>query len=188
MAKLLFFILLNSCLMANSVKWYVVQFKHLTNKQQNVLHKIWYRAKPYNLNYTMCAIAFRESSLGVKMMNLSDGKIGSFGVFHNLVSSVYDRYIIDKPKNKNKEISIKLGLAKRLIDDFDFSFSQSLAELKFWENISKTKGYWSPWRYMVIHYNGGTNGLKKQSALNYYKEITKIIKALRICRKELKLK
>ena len=184
---LLFFVFFSTYLLAYSVNQYVYQFRHLTHHQKEVLKQVWYKAKPYDLSYTMSAIAFKESSLGVVLFNRKDGEIGSYGVFHNLVGSVYDRYVSFKPKSKNKELSIKLGLAKRLIDDFDFSFSQSLAELEFWKNMAKTKGYWNFWKYMIVCYNGGTNGIKNKKSLNYYKEVVKIIKALKITKKELKL-
>jgi len=188
MSKMFMFILLSVYLSGNSVRSYVYQLKHLSSEQQKVLYKVWKKAKPYNLNYTMSAIAFKESSLGRVMYNLSDGEFGSFGVFHNLVSSVYDRYIRNKPKNRNQVTSIKLGIAKRLIDDFDFSFSQSLAELKFWENVAKDRGYrWNSWKYMIVHYNGGTNAYNKKRAIMYYKEIVKIVRALHICKEELNL-
>jgi hypothetical protein len=82
---LLFLVLLNAHLLAYSVNQYVHQLKHLTHHQKEVLKQVWYKAKPYDLSYTMSAIAFKESSLGVVLFNRKDGEIGSYGVFHNLV-------------------------------------------------------------------------------------------------------
>ena len=188
MRKLLLLFLFILPLMATprvySVSYYVKVFKNLNPDQKRIMKMVWEKAKPYNLQYTMVAIAYRESLLGKQMYNLKDGQLGSYGIFHNLVESVYERYVTIKPKDKNVEISIKLALAKRLVDDFDFSFSQALAELKFWENLAKAKKVKNVWRYMVIHYNGGYNGHLKQASIIYYKNIVNIIRAIKILQRE----
>jgi len=163
------------------VSYYLRNLKSLNVDQKKIANKVFMKAREFDLEYTMTAIAFKESSFGRTMYNLRDGELGSYGVFHNLVSSVYDRYVRYKPVRKNNEISIKLSLAKRLIDDFDFSFSQSLAELKYWENTAIVKGKrWDKWRYSILHYNGGTFAEYKPKAWEYYYNIVNIIKALRI--------
>jgi len=64
-----------------------------------------------------------------------------------------------------------------------------LAELTYWQNKAYTVGKgWDYWRYSIMSYNAGTNGYKNKSGLGYYKEIVKIIKALKIVKNKLKLK
>ena len=179
----------------NLVKYYTNQLNHLDKQQIKCLKQIWNKAKPFDLSYTMCAIGFKESSLGKFMFNLKDGgknSLGSYGVFHNMVDSVYSRYVKDltyKPINRNIIISTKLDIAKRLVDDFDFSFSQSLAELKYWENVAIVKHKeWDKWRYMIMCYNGGTYGYSKLYGKNYYIHIVAIIKAIKSVKHKYNLK
>lgn len=171
----------------HSVRYYLKQFNnHLSKKQINIMNKVWSKAEPFDLQYTMTAIAFKESAFGRALSNDNDGRgteLGSYGVFHNLVDSVYDRYVKFKPKDKISMWSIKVNLAKRLRDDFDFSFSQSLAELKYWENYAIAKGNkWNKWKLMIMRYNGGTFGDKNIKSIHYYYEIVNIIKAIKLYR------
>jgi len=171
----------------HSVHYYLKQFNnYLSEKQINIMNRVWNKAKPFDLQYTMTAIAFKESAFGRALSNDNDGRgtdLGSYGVFHNLVDSVYDRYMSIKPKSKIEQWEIKLYLAKRLRDDFDFSFSQALAELKYWENYTIARGQeWNKWKLMIMRYNGGTFGDKNTKSIQYYYEIVNIIKALKLYR------
>jgi len=167
----------------HTVDYYKNQFKYLSAKQKKIASKVWKKAKEFDLQYTMTAIAFKESSFGRALLNDNDGRgtdLGSYGVFHNLVDSVYDRYMDVKPKSKIEQWETKLYLAKRLRDDFDFSFTQALAELKYWENYAIAHGQkWNKWKLMVMRYNGGTFGDKKIDSKLYYYEIVNIIKAIK---------
>ena len=167
----------------HTVDYYKNQFRYLSVKQKKVANEVWKKAKEFNLQYTMTAIAFKESSFGRALSNDNDGRgtdLGSYGVFHNLVDSVYDRYMEIKPKSKIEQWEIKLYLAKRLRDDFDFSFTQALAELKYWENYAIARGQkWNKWKLMIMRYNGGTFGDKKIASKIYYYEIVNIIRAIK---------
>lgn len=175
----------------HTVDYYKHQFKFLSKKQINVMKKVWNKAKEFDLQYTMTAIAFKESSFGRALENDNDGRgtdLGSYGVFHNLVDSVYDRYMTKKPNSKIRQWEIKLYLAKRLRDDFDFSFTQALAELKYWENYAIAKGQrYSKWKLMVMRYNGGTFGDKNVNSKIYYYEIINVIRAIKWFKKNKKL-
>ena len=175
----------------HTVNYYINQFKYLSINQKRIANKVWQKAKEFNLQYTMTAIAFKESSFGRVLENDKDGRgdeLGSYGVFHNLVKSVYDRYMTVKPKSKIEQWETKVYLAKRLRDDFDFSFSQSLAELKYWENYAIAHGQkWNKWKLMIMRYNGGTNGNKNLKSIKYYYEIVNIIKAISYYKKHEKL-
>ena len=175
----------------HTVEYYKNQFKYLSVKQKKNANKVWEKAKQFNLQYTMTAIAFKESSFGRALLNDNDGRgtdLGSYGIFHNLVDSVYDRYMDVKPKSKIKQWEIKLHLAKRLRDDFDFSFTQALAELKYWENYAIARGQkWNKWKLMIMCYNGGTYGDKNIKSIIYYYEIVNIIKAIKWYKQHQKL-
>jgi len=171
--------------------YYLNQFKYLSNGQKKIANKVWKKAKEFDLQYTMTAIAFKESAFGRALSNDNDGRgtdLGSYGIFHNLVDSVYDRYMDVKPKSKIEQWEIKLYLAKRLRDDFDFSFTQALAELKYWENYAIARGQkWNKWKLMIMRYNGGTYGDKNINSIKYYYEIVNIIKTIKWYKQHQKL-
>jgi hypothetical protein len=118
----------------------------------------------------MAAIAWQESKFGKWMINLSDP---SCGVFHNLLKSV--------AKREGKSVSkfSQARICEQLIEDFDFSFSQSLAELEYWKNYWKSKGYKNNelWRRTVMSYNAGFNYKNGKTYLD------NIIKKIRILKK-----
>ena len=175
----------------HTVDYYLNQFKYLSNNQKKIANKVWSKAKEFDLQYTMTAIAFKESAFGRALSNDNDGRgtdLGSYGIFHNLVDSVYDRYMDVKPKSKIEQWEIKLYLAKRLRDDFDFSFTQALAELKYWENYAIARGQkWNKWKLMIMRYNGGTFGDKNINSIKYYYEIVNIIKTIKWYKQHQKL-
>jgi len=139
----------------------------LNMSQYRILISTFSKAHPFDLQYTMTAIAWHESTFGRNPINLSDP---SFGVFHNLITSVVSRTgTKDTAWNRSR-------VAERLLLDFDFSFSQSLAELKYWDNYWKSKKVPKTWSKMVMSYNAGH---KYQNGEAYLKAIKDKIKALR---------
>ena len=124
------------------------ELNHLTNAQYKVLLKTYKKGSVFDFELSMTSIAWHESHFGKHKMNLMDP---SFGVFHNLIGSVIRRNgIRDTGWNRSR-------LAERLVDDYDFSFSQSLAELKYWQNYWKSKRVSRVWSHMISSYNAGFN-------------------------------
>jgi len=156
MRKLLIFLLIIAGIQANSLE---KELQNLSYKQKQVLIKTLYKGKEFNYGWTLAAIAWQESKFGKYLINLQDP---SCGVFH-----VMPKYISD---NKWKQSRI----CERLIKDFDFSFSQALAKLKYWENYHKSKKHYPVWKHTIMSYNGGFKGNDK-----YYKTIVLKIKALK---------
>jgi len=143
----------------------------LSPKQMSILNWVYNKAKPYNLQNTMSAIAYVESHLGRYKVNLQDGKYGSFGIFHNMLESVCSRHNCSTYWNKSR-------LAERLIVDKDFSFSEAMAEFQYWYNYWLSKGYSNTiaWKRAICSYNAGYNWKK---GLKYYKKVVKAIKFLK---------
>ena len=125
---------------------YTKELNHLSLKQIKTMLKVYSKAKPFDLSLTMVCISWQESQFGKYMMNLSDP---SFGNFHNNINSVLKRhdYSIN---NWNKS-----RVAQRLMEDFDFSFTEALSELQYWKSYWKSKGTKEQWVHYVRSYNTG---------------------------------
>ena len=146
------------------------EYKNFSSYQKRIMYKTFKKAKQFGLQYTLTAIAWQESQFGKYRINLKDGKYGSFGIFHNLLESVCDRHNCDTYWSKSR-------LAERLILDYDFSFSEALAEFKYWFNYWKSKGFSDTvaWKRAVCSYNAGSNW---NNGLRYYRNIVKKIRFL----------
>ena len=140
------------------------ELDNLSLSQKEVLVKTWLKAKKFNLEFTMTAIAWHESHFGLYPINLSDP---SFGVFHNLITSVARRHNVTSKWSKSR-------LAEQLIQDYDFSFAESLSELKFWQGVHKNKP--NNWSLTVKSYNAG---YRHENGKQYLVQIKTKIKALK---------
>ena len=135
----------------------------LSQNQLTVLHNIMEKAKPFNLSYTMAAIAWKESSLGKNLINLSSGDCGVFQVSAKTLSN-----------NKFKQNRI----CQRLILDFDFSFSVALERYKYFYNYYRSKGLPKgvAWKRAICSYHSGWDWRK---GILYYKAIVRNIRSIR---------
>ena len=114
----------------------------------------------------MAAIAWKESSAGLRLVNLKDP---SAGVFHNTIRSVMGRHPELKNTNENRSI-----ILQRLVEDMDFSAAEALSELEFW----KSEHGATAWTLIWQSYNGGYWALKPETkgyreSLAYSKDINK---------------
>lgn len=128
------------------------------NMEQLELIQASYDAgKKHDYGWTLAAMAWQESSAGVKPLNWNDP---SFGPFHANIKSVSNRF---GAKNQHEEFF----LAQELMYNFNFAVEAAVAELDYWKKIRKGN-----WRKMVMSYNAGGNMSAGQAHLN--KIITKI--------------
>lgn len=167
---IIFALLITSSFGSSSYEKYMYELNHLTSYQKTILFRTYIKAKQFGYENTMTAIAWQESRFGKYPVDLSGP---SFGVFHNLVSSVSKRNGNSGTEWSNSRI------AERLILDYDFSFSQSLAEIKYWENYWKSKNKPHVWREIVGSYNGGYGWRHKKSSVQYLKDIIIRMKVLK---------
>jgi len=128
-----------------------VKTSGLSSTQQEVVLWAFEKGLPSNLGYTMAAIAMHESYAGIVVLNLNDP---SFGIFHNLITSVLTREGLSNTScNRNRT-------ASKLILDRDYAASQALAELLHWK-----KRYKDNWSKTVMSYNAGTKYLNGKNYL-----------------------
>lgn len=137
------------------------------SQQINILKKSFMYGKPFDLGYTLAAIAWQESIAGKYLINVNDP---SFGVYHILISSAANRSNI-----KGLEVN---RLAMALIRDQRLSASFAIKELLFWQGVLKPKD--KDWSNVWAAYNGGYN-YKSSQAQTYSKNISRKIKWLKTC-------
>lgn len=132
-------------------------------EQQVTLARSYQYGEPYNLGYTLSAIAWKESLAGKYKINYSDP---SFGVYHNVIHQVARREGVTGGFAKNQ-------LAQRLVDDDEYAASQAIAELQSWLRYHKGDLYKS-W----ASYNAGTD---YEYGLTYAADVKKKIGILKKC-------
>lgn len=145
--KLIMVVFLCSLLFGkNYYKQYLNDFKKLDRSQLEFMMEINKRAKPYNLSYSMIAIAWQESNLGKWNINLSDP---SCGPFHQSIVIFLKRHEIKNTDfNRNR-------YCMDLINNVDLSVSTAIAELEAWLAIHHKR--WNKFEYAYRSYNAGYN-------------------------------
>lgn len=151
------------------------EYKLFSDKQKQVLKEAYRLGEPFNVGYTLSAIAWQESSCGLFLVNMQDP---SAGVFHNNIKSVLRRH--DIPET-NFQIN---HMAQRLIDDMEFSASEALAELEFWQTIHGKNSWFLIWQ----SYNGGFSYVNRHSNsyMTSYQYAIKIKEKVDFLKKHLK--
>jgi len=140
------------------------ELRSMTDAQRYTLMKAFAYGAPYDLGYTLAAIAWQESQAGSVPVNVDDP---SFGPFHNKMDTVMRRVVMkDTQYNRNL-------IATRLLNDFEFAASMAVAELLYWDRVHHGK-----WRRMVRSYNAGYNHSSK-SADSYVQNIIDKVKAIK---------
>lgn len=148
---------------------YVKQLENLTKDQKRIMLYSYKVGEPEDLGYSLAAIAWKESMFGKYMMNLADGKMGSYGVYHILLE-----YSIARARIKD-EWGISRH-AEKLMYNLEFSANEALSELLFWrKHFAKYK---SQWKSMFAAYNAGTAALKSKKGRQYAEDAILRVKAL----------
>lgn len=141
------------------IQSYMKELDQLDDSQKIIMLKAYIAGQPYDLGYSMVVIAWKESRFGKYMMNLSDGKHGSYGVYHILLDYSMVRNNVNSSWSKSR-------LAERLINDFDFASGEALYVLKYYRDKHNSKDV-SKYYYMFTSYNGGTRALNSSQARSY---------------------
>lgn len=153
-----------------SVEDNIKELKSMNHVQRSNLVMSFQVGKKEGFGETLSAICWQESKAGQYLVNLSDP---SFGLYHNLISTVLSRLGV-----KNNEY-YRNKYANLLIEDRNFASSMAIEELKFWHGYHKSKkGNKSIWELTIRSYNAGHNHLITE-ADEYYINIQNKIKALR---------
>ena len=86
------------------------ELHQMTDAQHQLLMRAIAYGAPYDLGYTLAAIAWQESHVGSVPVNITDP---SFGPFHGKMDTVMKRVsVIDTAYNRNV-------IAAKLLNDFD---------------------------------------------------------------------
>lgn len=164
MRKLFLFLLVFINLNANQIEDpFVEELKSMNQKQLDIINKAYHLAKIYDFGYTLASIAWQESMGGIAKVNINDP---SFGVFHNLITSVDMKLKEDYSSNIDKNI-----LADMLYHDFYFAANMAIDELNLWKTQHK-----NDWYKTVASYNRGG---KWWNGKKYADNIRKRIKILK---------
>jgi len=144
----------------------------LSYNQKEVLVSSYLAGKPYDLEYTLMAIAWKESVFGKFKINLADGRKGSFGIYHCLLDSALKRL-----GRKGKWADSRV--AEKLIFDRTFSQKMAISELKFWDRYWSSKKTKYKWSHVIASYNAGYKSLNSKCGKKYLEDIKLRIKALK---------
>jgi len=174
MKKILTILMLVSLVFASryrvySVKDYVKAFNSLSLQQQKLLYEVFKRGEVVDLQYTLTAIAWKESMAGLAKVNMWDGDGGSCGVFHNRLKSVFGRHKEWRWTRVNANM-----VCTRLVENLDFAFTEAVAEIRYWQKVRGENNWMSIW----ASYNAGIH-YKSAQAKAYAANIRNMIKAIR---------
>ena len=152
---------------AEDIERYYKQLNKLTPEQYKIMLYSYEVGNKYDLGYSLMAIAWKESNFGKYLINVTDGKMGSYGVYHILLE-----YAVARAKLKSDwDIS---RYAEKLVFDIDLCANEALSELLFWRKFFKGK----PFKSIFAGYNAGTAGLKSEKGRIYADDAMLRIRAL----------
>lgn len=153
----------------DEINKYFRQLHHLSDSQLKIMVFSYKMGVEFDLGYSLAAIAWKESNFGLYLMNLADGKLGSFGVYHILLE-----YAIARNKIKsNWDIS---RYAERLVFDNELCANEAISELLFWKKYHKKHA--NVWRRMFASYNAGTFGIDTEKGRIYAEDAVNRVRAL----------
>ena len=181
MLKLVLLVVIGSLVFGNSLPYDKKAFKRTVNVKFNekevssivkdlesinidqidLLSYVYKGCKPYGMENTCMAIAYKESKLGKYLFNTVTGDYGIMAVNLNTFAKVKK---IDMGYWKKKEF------ASRLIVDDSLNLSVAIDNLMYWRKITKDN-----WKVVWGSYNGGW-----RPNATYANHILNIIKALNI--------
>lgn len=117
------------------------------------------------MQYSLMALAIKESSLGRYVIN---SKSEDYGLFQANIKTVLSRAKVKDTKD-NREY-----FAKKLINDVAFSTANAIIELQYWQGVHK-----GSWFKTWSSYNTGWK-YKSNTGIKYAKSIFGIIKKLKL--------
>ncbi len=151
------------------------EYSAFNAEQHEVLQHAYDLGKPFNMGYTLAAIAWQESNAGLYVLNLQDP---AAGVFQNNIESVMVRHM--KKDSTLKDTPFQRSyLAQQLALNMDLSASEALAELEYWKTIHGAGNWVLIWQ----SYNGGFYTLKPgtsgyNTSLKYERKINARVRFL----------
>ncbi len=138
------------------VKYYTIEYIKMSPSQIETLHWSFNTGKLYDLEYSLTAIAWKESNAGQIPINLYDGNWGSCGIFHNNLRTVI--------KNENPSKYYRNKICAELIKNPEYSLVEAIKVLRHFQNVYKNN-----WTKIWAGYNGGYS--QSKSAKFYARDI-----------------
>ncbi|AIA64828.1 hypothetical protein AVV44_gp029 [Cronobacter phage S13] len=121
-----------------------------SKEQVEVLRYAYNRGKEHDLSWTLAAIAWQESSAGVKLKN---PKADSYGIFGNLLTTVEARLKDQEFANNLSRVPLNRKQTVLLLQhDWEFASEFAIAELEYWKRRHNGN-----YRKAVASYFGGNN-------------------------------
>jgi hypothetical protein len=135
-----------------------------TEEQSYLIHKAYHVGYQHDMGYTLAAITIQESFVGeyVVRVNNKDGKHGSYGVTHILLSTAMWL------EGYDSSWRAKAKLVPKLIGNDEYALETAVRKLQ----TVRKRTWWATWR----SYNGGG-----KKADQYAGRISKHVKMLREC-------
>lgn len=153
----------------NLINRYYKQLERLDTKQLKIMIFSYQMGKEHDLGYSLAAIAWKESNFGKFLINLQDGEMGSYGVYHILL-----QYAVARNKIKSDwDIS---RYAEQLVFDNELCANEAISELLFWLKYHKRHN--NKWRRMFASYNAGTYGIDTAKGKLYADDAVHRVRAL----------
>lgn len=143
-------------------KKYLEELEKLTTEQKEVLYLAYSAGAEKGYGLTLAAIAWKESQFGKYMLNVTDGKNGSYGPYHVLLDYAIIRHKVTTNWGKSR-------LAEKLVYDMEFSSSEALDVLTYYHERFKKKN--NPWKWAVAAYNNGHKSLTTSKGKKYAEDI-----------------
>ncbi|MGP1450279.1 MAG: hypothetical protein ACTTJS_04045 [Wolinella sp.] len=151
---------------------------HFSARQKSVLLKAYEYGNPYELGYTLAAIAWKESCAGEYRMNFQDP---SAGIYHAYLPGIIKKYPSLKQNGFTQNV-----IGSMLVKDDAFAAREAISELKYWEKIHKGN-----WEKMIKSYNKGFSWQRDENANRlataYYLDVKSRMQKLQVYLPRLKL-
>ena len=149
------------------VKVEVAKECEITERQREVINFSFEYGLKQDLQYSLAAIAIKESAAGLWNVNIK-GQAG--GYYHVTVDKVIRHFgWEDNPFNRNRAL-------QHLLDDKELAAQLAVAELNYWKG---RRG--EDWNSVWASYNVGYIGKKSSTGREYASDIAKIIKQIKQC-------
>ena len=146
MRLLVILVICITVLNGGTLEKYMKQLETLDYTQQDVLINAYKAGEPYGYGLILAVIAWKESYFGKWPINLSDGKYGSYGVYHIRLDYAMARKKITSAWDRSR-------YAEELLYDFDSSSLEAIALISHWMNYYKKDK--DRVKKVFASYNGG---------------------------------
>jgi len=129
------------------------------------LYRAFLAGRENDMSYSLAAIAWKESSAGLYLVNPNDPSSGAFHV--TVRNAVY--YAGWENTESNRQVMYMI-----LQHDFDTAAHYAMLNLRFWR-----KAYGVGWKKAYQYYNGGRSYSK--SSVKYSADIVSKIRVIQKC-------